>query len=117
MTGTLPRDLRGDQMFRHVHDLVTAVREPAVGRVVDATDLDSSPDGSMVAFTAWRRLAVSGHPEPTIGLVVVATGALRLLDEPAGGGSRRLPLWSPDGSQLLGLRTTAADPAFREALG
>lgn len=110
MTVALPRDLRGTETFREVEALLRSMREPGVGRIVDATDLECSPDGSVVAFTAWRRTAVSSDPVATVGLLDVATGALRLLDDPGEGCSRQWPRWSPDGARLLCLRRAADAP-------
>lgn len=100
MSFTLARDLRGTSTFRDVEVLIRSMREPGVGRVVDATDLACHPAGSALAFTAWRRDDVAADLAPTLGLVDVATGTLRLLDDPVPGGSRRWPCWSPDGGRL-----------------
>lgn len=100
MSFTLARDLRGTTVFGHVEALIRSMREPGVGRVVDATDLQCDPTGSTLAFTAWRRLDVTADLAPTIGLVDVVTGASRLLDDLAPGVSRRWPRWAPDGGRL-----------------
>lgn len=100
MSLTLARDLRGTATSRDVEALIRSMREPGVGRIVDATDLESDPTGSTLAYTAWRRQDVAAEPVPTIGLVDVTTGAVRLLDDPTPGSSRRWPRWSPDGVRL-----------------
>lgn len=101
MPFTLARDLRGTTVHRDVEALIRSMREPGVGRVVDATDLQCHPTGSTLACTAWRRLDVATDLVPTIAVVDVATGAVRMLDDPAPGAARRWPRWSPDGERLL----------------
>ncbi len=101
MPTQLPRDLRSSPTYRDVEAFLLSVQVPGEGRVVDATDPATAPDGGRVAYTAWRRDTAGAAPTPVIEVVDTATGSRTTFAEHAG---CRWPRWSPDGGRLLCLR-------------
>ena len=106
MPFTLPRDVRGSAIYHGIQTLLEDIRAGGVGLVVDITDLAATADGTQIACTAWRAVAVSSESVSTIAVLDVATGDLHPATDPADAAQYRMPQWAPDDRTLLCLRTT-----------
>ena len=84
----LPRDLRGTPTYEWVEGLLHDLRATGPDHIVDLTDLTTSPDGTTIAMTAWRRSTVSSDLTPTVAILTLATRALRTEEDV--GGNRAL---------------------------
>ncbi len=92
------RDIRGTELYREIRTFYSALHAPGEGRVTDAADVVSSPEGRFTAFTGTIYNGLSAAPVTRICLLELASGQLRVLA--ADSGNDRLPRWSPDGSLL-----------------
>ncbi len=99
----LPSDLRGTPTYEWVEGFLHDLRATRPDHIVDLTDLTTSPDGTTIAMTAWRRSTVSSDLTPTVAILTLATRALRTL----AGQNLHHPDWFPRSDRLLAIHTTS----------
>ncbi|MFJ6900734.1 prolyl oligopeptidase family serine peptidase [Streptomyces hokutonensis] len=90
----------------YVEEFFTRMRSGGDFVITTATDLDLSPDGGRIAFTAV--VDVAGQPDPVRHIAVFDTGTSRCSHL----GPGRAPRWDPSGSRLAWL--TDQDITVRE---
>ena len=102
----LPRDLRSTPTYRWAEQFLRGLGDGGDDQIVDAIDLSTSPDWSMVAMTAWQR-GPDGTTELTASIAVIdlSTRDLRLLTRR--GDNIHGPAWLLSGKELVAIRTTA----------
>lgn len=120
-------DFRDTDLYREAEALHRAIRRPGTGQISDAAEINASPAGKHVVFTATFLDKADASPATRIAQVDLATGEVRVLS--FGPNSDRLPKYSPDGKSvaflsdrhasgdfqlyLLDLATGAAEPTAR----
>ncbi len=97
-------DLRGTPEYAEVARFQRRRYEPAFGRPHLLREAHITPDGSRVAVTGVVHDELDGSPRTAV--YTVEEGELRPL--PVGGGSSRLPRFSPDGGTLAFLSDQGA---------
>ena len=107
----LLRDMRGTSLYREVEALYRAMKRPGTGRIVDASELNVSPDGRCVAFAGSMMQQLEGEAATRICLTELATGATRVMT--GGPGSDRSPRFSPDGASIAFLSDRSGSGDFQ----
>lgn len=105
------RDVRSTDLYLEVQKFYSALHAPGQGRITDATDIASSPDGRFAAFTGSIYANVNTAPATRICVLEIDAGELRVLQ--GGSGNDRLPRWSPDGARLAFLSDRAEAGSFQ----
>ncbi len=99
-----------------IGSLVRTVLERAAGEVTQVADLTLSPDGRSLAFTGSRVLDPAAGPRRCLGVVEIATGAVRWHAEPAV--ETHGPSWASTGDlAYLAERAAATRVEFAELSG
>ncbi len=94
----MERDLRETTLYGEVEEHFRKTMEPGFGKVTDASDPRSSPDGRWIAFTGslWEKL--EGGSKSRVCLAAAdGSGFRELTSGPEHDGGAR---WSPDGTRL-----------------
>ncbi|MBV8148739.1 MAG: S9 family peptidase [Candidatus Eremiobacteraeota bacterium] len=104
--------------YDDVWEYFRAMHEPALGRLRHAAALAASPDGKRIVYGGTLHERLEGRSQHRLGILDVATGALRNLDTVPGSAS--LPAWSPDAASLAyvsdGERLVVGAPSLNLAL-
>jgi dipeptidyl aminopeptidase/acylaminoacyl peptidase len=91
-------DLRATELYREIAQFCGDVRRPGSGQISDAAQLQLSPSGATIAFTATVAEQVEAEPPTRLALTALATGETSLVSQ--GPNSERLPRFSADGQRI-----------------
>ena len=97
-------DLRSDPLFKEVHAYFRATVGPALGRIVDASDVHASADGASIAVVGPVLGQLSGKPTDRLGIVDATNGEVRMI---GGDFDDSCARWSPAGERLAFLSDRA----------
>jgi dipeptidyl aminopeptidase/acylaminoacyl peptidase len=88
-----------------VAEWFSAARAPSIGRIVDATDLELSPDARHLAFTAHVLIAADQDPRRRVAVFELGGPEPVLCADDST--ETHSATWSPDGARLAWLRARA----------
>jgi len=91
-------DLRDSELFEEATQLYSAARQPGTGRITDAIEVSTSPDGKSVVFAGMMTDALEGAQKTRICLTDLADGDTKVLT--FGPNSDRLPKFAPNGRSV-----------------
>ena len=101
----MQRDLRETPLYQEIEAAYRRLAGPGFGRVTQAADVRSSPDGSTVAFRGARLDALEGEASGRICLAAADGSGMRQVTN--GPNDDSGPRWSPDGRTLTFLSDRA----------
>jgi dipeptidyl aminopeptidase/acylaminoacyl peptidase len=108
---TLKKDIRPTAVYREATALFHAIHAPGTGQISDALEINASPTGSRVVFSAVMLDRLEGAPATRIAQTDLDTGHTQVLT--FGPGTDRLPKYSPDGTRIAFLSDRAKTGDFQ----
>jgi len=110
------QDIRSTPLFHNVQQHYKNIIDPAIGKISNATDLQLSPHGTHVVFTAHVWESIEKSQATRIAEVHLDSGDVRFLSTSSSShGDAQKPRYSPDGRTVAYTAVNPDTGEFRSA--